>query len=372
MNIGIDMGHTTSGLGTGAVGIVKETDKNREAGRRLMAMLREKKHSVTDCTVDYSSNDLADRVAKANAQNLDLFVSLHLNAFKNVTEEMGVETYIYNGSWSGKEANRAKAQAVQTALVQTVGWKDRRVKEGNFYVVRETKAPAILVELGFCDSQGDMNKWNTEKIAKALFKGITGTDYVGTITPPPTNSEITYRVVVGSYTDRNNANEMVAKLAKDGHSAFLEAYKKDGVNYLRVIAGSYTVRANADKVKAQLETKGYKVFIAAVQTGVSNPTPAPQPPAPTPQPPANNDDKIISEYAEKGYGIPRTTVRVRNAPSTNNTPVDTYSKGEKIASYDKVVKTNAYTWISYVSVSGVRRYVAAKDNKSGERFVDCY
>ena len=178
MIIGLDMGHTLSGAGTGARGYVAETVKNREVGNRLMAMLKEKGHTVINCTVDKSSNDLYDRVRKANAQKLDLFVSLHLNAFKSTTSEMGVETHIYNGNYSGKEANRKYAQAIQTALVQDVKWIDRKVKESNFYVVRETVAPAVLVELGFCDSQGDMNKWNTEKIAAALFRGITGTAYV--------------------------------------------------------------------------------------------------------------------------------------------------------------------------------------------------
>ena len=183
MIIGLDMGHTLSGAGTGARGYVEETVKNREAGNRLMAMLKEKGHTVINCTVDKSSNDLYDRVRKANAQKLDLFVSLHLNAFKLTTSEMGVETHIYNGNYSGKEANRKRAQAIQTALVQDVKWIDRKVKESNFYVLRETMAPAVLVELGFCDSQGDMNKWNTEKIAAALFRGITGTAYVASAAP---------------------------------------------------------------------------------------------------------------------------------------------------------------------------------------------
>ena len=181
MIIGVDMGHTLSGAGTGARGYVEETVKNREVGNRLMAMLKEKGHTVINCTVDKSSNDLYDRVRKANAQKLDLFISLHLNAFKSTTSEMGVETHIYNGNYSGKEANRKYAQAIQTALVQDVKWIDRKVKESNFYVVRETVAPAVLVELGFCDSQGDMNKWNTEKIAAALFRGITGTAYVAPV-----------------------------------------------------------------------------------------------------------------------------------------------------------------------------------------------
>lgn len=223
MKIGIDMGHTLSGAGTGANGFVKETDKNREVGKRLIAMLQEKGHSVYNCTVDVSANDLAARVAKANAQALDLFISLHLNAFKIVEQDMGVETYIFSGNYNGKAANKTKAQEIQSALVGAVGWKNRGVKEDNFYVLRETVAPAVLVELGFCDSRADMNKWNTEKIAAALFKGITGTNYVA---PAAVNKDIYYRVCVGSFNDKANAMAQQDKLKKAGFDSFLVAFEK--------------------------------------------------------------------------------------------------------------------------------------------------
>ena len=228
MIIGIDMGHTLSGVGTGANGFVSETQKNREVGNRLMAMLREKGHTVINCTVDKSSNDLYDRVRKANAQKLDLFVSLHLNAFKSTENPMGVETYIFNGAYNGKEANRTKAQAIQSALVKDIGWIDRKVKEANFYVLRETVAPAVLVELGFCDSRADMNKWNTEKIAAALFRGITGTAYSAPVsTPSPAPSGNTYnRVCVGSFNSRENAVAQQEKLKKAGFDSFLVAFEK--------------------------------------------------------------------------------------------------------------------------------------------------
>ena len=228
MIIGLDMGHTLSGAGTGARGYVEETVKNREAGNRLMAMLREKGHTVINCTVDKSSNDLYDRVRKANAQKLDLFVSLHLNAFKSTTSEMGVETHIYNGNYNGKEANRKYAQAIQTALVQDVKWIDRKVKESNFYVVRETVAPAVLVELGFCDSQGDMNKWNTEKIAAALFRGITGTAYVAPVvdTGKGGTFKVGDRVVVSKNATTYATGQAIASWVK-GQTYTVQEVKSD-------------------------------------------------------------------------------------------------------------------------------------------------
>ena len=116
---------------------------------------------------------------------------------------MGVETYHYASSSKGKQY----ATAIQDNLVKTVGWKNRGVKTGNFYVLKNTKAPAVLIELGFCDSKADMDLWNTETICKAIFKAITGSEYVNN-KPIPSDNPI-YRVVIdgkqiGSYRDINN------------------------------------------------------------------------------------------------------------------------------------------------------------------------
>ncbi|MGL5151538.1 MAG: N-acetylmuramoyl-L-alanine amidase [Clostridium sp.] len=218
---GIDMGHTLSGAGTGAVGVAKETDKNREVGKRLIAMLKEKGHTAVNCTVDKSNNDLADRVRLANAQRLDLFISIHLNAFNGSAD--GIETYIYNGSYSGKESNRSMAKRINDEVAQSVGFRNRGVKENNFYVLRETVAPAVLIELGFCDSKIDMNKWNTEKIAAAMFKGITGTSYVSSTPSQPTTSNKGFRVVCGTYSNRENAVAQQNKLKTAGFDSFLVA-----------------------------------------------------------------------------------------------------------------------------------------------------
>lgn len=270
MKIGIDMGHTLSGVGTGAGSkYASETDKNRLAGKRLIEMLKEKGHTVVNCTVDVSKNDLYDRVQKANAQTLDLFVSLHLNAFKETTSAMGVETYIWNGSWANKEANRTIAKRVNDKLVNAIGWKNRGVKEANYYVLKNTKAPAILCELGFCDSKADMDLWNTEKIAKALFEGITNTTYTSntssnTSSSTNSNSNVFYRVVVGSYSKKENAiakqNELKTKANVD---SFLDAFVKDNTTFFRVIAGSYNDKINAEKQLKLLKSKGFDCFIAA-------------------------------------------------------------------------------------------------------------
>lgn len=222
MKIGIDMGHTLSGAGTGAGSkYASETQKNREVGQKLINILKEKGHIVVNCTVDRSQNDLADRVAIANAQDLDLFISLHLNAYVLTEKAMGVETYTYSTTSSA----RPTAERIQKRLVDSIGWTNRGVKTANYYVLKNTKAPAILVELGFCDSKADMDLWDTTKIAVALYEAITNTTYTSTTTSNTSNG-VYYRVVVGSYKDKSNAVAQQDKLKKAGFDSFLEAFKK--------------------------------------------------------------------------------------------------------------------------------------------------
>ena len=92
MKIGIDMGHSLSGAGTGASSLLTEVVENRKIGNRLIEILKEKGHTVVNCSVDSASstsNQLSGIVKKANAQTLDLFVSIHLNAGGG----HGTETY---------------------------------------------------------------------------------------------------------------------------------------------------------------------------------------------------------------------------------------------------------------------------------------
>ncbi len=176
MIIGIDMGHS---LNAGANGVMREVEKNREVGNLLINMLESKGHTVINCTVDKANNQneqLKGVTKKANAQYLDYFISLHLNAHNSNAN--GTETWVQNGNYKDKKATKEFAERVNSEVVNSCNFVNRGVKEGDYHVCRETNAKAILVEICFCTSQIDKDKWNAQKIAKGLFKGITGEDYL--------------------------------------------------------------------------------------------------------------------------------------------------------------------------------------------------
>lgn len=102
-----------------------------------------------------STVELEERTAFANKNAADYFISIHLNAAAN-KQANGIETFTYS---EGGIAHKL-ATAVQKELINKTGAADRKVKTANFYVLRKTIMPAILVETGFISNDVE---------AKALF-----------------------------------------------------------------------------------------------------------------------------------------------------------------------------------------------------------
>lgn len=172
MIIGVDKGHTVQNGGVcGACGLLKESVENRPVGNKVIEKLRILGHTVIDCSCDYSKDrdeQLVAIVKKANAQKLDLFLSLHLNAGGGT----GAEVYTTNTSGAKSEAKKL----IDTYCNRT-GFKNRGHKYAEFYVLRHTVAPAMLIEMAFVDTEADYKKWNdlgAELIANAIVEGITG------------------------------------------------------------------------------------------------------------------------------------------------------------------------------------------------------
>lgn len=170
MNIGINCGHTVSGQpGCGAVGFINESEETRVVGKALINQLKSMGHTVVDCTNDYatSTNANLNKICEmANAQKLDIFVSIHFNAGGG----KGTEVYTYGG------VQHPEAVAICEKM-NDIGFVNRKVKDGSsLAVVRKTKAKALLVEVCFVDTQSDVNlyKANVSKIVTAIAEGITG------------------------------------------------------------------------------------------------------------------------------------------------------------------------------------------------------
>ncbi|MDU4324444.1 MAG: N-acetylmuramoyl-L-alanine amidase [Clostridium celatum] len=175
---------------------------------------------VTDDTIS-----LSDRSNKENSGNYDYFVSIHRNAYQPEVAK-GIETHIYAvGGTAEQLANRVNEEVVKNGFV------NRGVKVSNFHVLRETKCPAILLEVGFIDNTSDNSLFesNFEKIVQSIVKGCLL--QIGKEISDINNSksdEVYYRCVVGSFKERINAeNRKVELIAKGYKDTFIEIYKKN-------------------------------------------------------------------------------------------------------------------------------------------------
>lgn len=209
--ITINCGHTITGKGTGAIGVVHETIKNREVLPYIKSAFEKRGVKVNVVNFYNSENQLVDIVQKANMfSNSQLFISLHLNAFDGKAN--GVECYYMENNIKTKNY----ANKICDQLSFHVGWKNRGAKIGAYYVLKNLKYDALLLELGFCDNVEDMKKWNNERIALSIVNGVLGEKYEEE--PKPLK---TYRVQVGLFHEKQNAVNLCQELKKKGYDCYI-------------------------------------------------------------------------------------------------------------------------------------------------------
>jgi N-acetylmuramoyl-L-alanine amidase len=207
----------------------KESDDNLALGKAVAAELRRHGVEVIETRTADKTVSLEERSNLANAKGCDYFISFHRNAFK-LEQAKGIETFTYK-SPSTKSVQLAKK--IQATLA-SVGFTNRGVKTANFHVLRETKAPAVLMEVGFIDNTGDNKLFDSKRdeIIKALVKAILSQLGISYTAPSsrsqiaPNNGQTLYRVMAGSYAVRENAERQVQRLKAAGFDATIMIYEK--------------------------------------------------------------------------------------------------------------------------------------------------
>lgn len=187
--ISVDAGHNAY-PDRGAVGIRVEDDLTKEVTGLLITKFRAMGYNVVDCTpynIVFNSVDesLKYRVDKANASNSALHLSIHFNKFNGIAK--GSEAWI--DSASGVDTEEYAIQIINH--LTKLGFNNRGVKVGDFYVPKYTKMPCVLIECCFIDNVGDMALYNGNSVADAIVKGVTGE--VASVNP---NSIVRYQAHV--------------------------------------------------------------------------------------------------------------------------------------------------------------------------------
>ena len=177
MKVCIDPGH--GGYDPGAVGPTGLREKDvalqiaLQVGQRIQAAGIQVAYTRTSDAVSWPANinqDLAVRSQIANQTGADLFISVHLNSGSSTAH--GTETYYLQFGGQGEQA----ARLVQSNLTSVLGLTDRGVKTANYYVLRNTTMPAVLVETAFISNPQEEALLRTaafqEAAAQAIASGI--------------------------------------------------------------------------------------------------------------------------------------------------------------------------------------------------------
>lgn len=270
------------------------------------------------------------KATDANNSGADLFVSIHRNSSENPNQYSGVETLVYSDTGLKAEVARNINNQLKDAGFKNLGVDERK----NLVVLKRTKMPAVLVEVGFINNDKDNYLFDEEfdSIAQAIADGILesipsgrpgnttsnksnrtdnnnnsnnnsnnnnssnsqmnnsgrtasapidSTAMVNSIPPDnevfsvpvsssnimpqcpcdnndyDTENEALYRVQVGAYRNKDNADRMLNSLLMDGFPAFI--IYEDG--YYKVQVGAYRILLNAIKMEQRLRRFRYSTYI---------------------------------------------------------------------------------------------------------------
>ena len=241
-----------------------------------------------------------EKAMEANNADVDFFISIHRNSFPTDNAVSGVESLVYDLSGLKLEM----AENINSQL-ETIGFVNLGVKaRPNLVVLKRTKMPAVLVEVGFINSDTD-NKLldeNFEAVAQAIAAGILDTLEVNNLFNPENNSDPpntgnqppmpnipsmpnnpqkpgvpsmpdmkpmpntppmpavrqrSYRVQTGAFRNPVYANRMLHELHEMDFPASI--YEENG--FFLVQTGNYRTLEEAVSMERQLKRAGYPTII---------------------------------------------------------------------------------------------------------------
>lgn len=165
---------------------------------------------------DGNYGDMYDRVDESDAWGADLHIPIHTNAFNGKTT--GTRIFCFNNYGEGYKAS----QAVFNALAPVTPGTSENVTVNDFYEIVYTNAPCVYIEVDFHDVP-NIAKWiieNVELIGESIAKGVC--DYFGVkfVEKPkpvePEKKDVLYRVQIGAYRVRENAEKRLAEAKAAG------------------------------------------------------------------------------------------------------------------------------------------------------------
>jgi len=129
-------------------------------------------HSTDRDVTSSDSSDSEELWARANTGNKNdaaIFLSIHCDS-SSKEKVRGTTTFYY------KDIDKSLASVIHKYLISSLGTMDRGIKSSKFYVLKNTKMPAALLEIAFISNSEDSkllaNATFRQKVARAIFEGI--------------------------------------------------------------------------------------------------------------------------------------------------------------------------------------------------------
>lgn len=225
----------------------------------------------------------------ANRAEVDFFLSIHRNSYPTDNQVSGVESLVYDLSGLKYEM----AQNINEQL-ETVGFVDLGVKaRPNLVVLRRTQMPAVLVEVGFINSNTDnqLLDENFDAVTQAIARGVLDTlGSAGLVqsqmeaqeemqeaaqsestedmqsenapmmeTGVEQDEKETYQVQVGAFRNHFYADRLLRELMEQEYPAEID----ESGGYFRVRVGEFQTLKGAVEMERRLKLAGYSTVVVS-------------------------------------------------------------------------------------------------------------
>ncbi len=189
------------------------------------------RRSGVEVQVAALGSTMAQRCAQSNVFKADIHNCVHTNACNK--QVMGTRLFCYVIPGKGYDA----CKAVFAELAPLSPGTSENIQKASYYEVRVPDAPSVYCECEFHDT-AEGARWiveHTTDIGEAIAKGLCkylGVTFVPAQTQKPAEDtkadteQVLYRVQVGAFAVRANAEKMLDRLKKAGFSGFIVKGKK--------------------------------------------------------------------------------------------------------------------------------------------------
>jgi len=228
--IALDAGHGLKTAGKRTPDGIHEWELNDKVRDYVVELLKDYdvKFIFPDNNEGNTDESLSSRKSMYVNKKVDAAVSIHHNAHLGKWGSAnGVEIYVDKNNTS---ADMKLAEAIYKNLPKYTGLKGRGIKKANWAVINQNSIPAVLVEGGFMDNKGDHKvitsaagqKAYAKAIAEGLIEFLNLKKKSTAKKETSTSSEVTYRVQVGAFKDKKNAEALVKTLKEKGFDAIIK------------------------------------------------------------------------------------------------------------------------------------------------------